>query len=339
MGESSRIFEFLAEQMADCDTQWSLGTFGAIAEFSRDPDEPVTLGRAERQVSAVTARGAIAIALQEEMRPVASESLTKSSWNQRVALCLPRERCAMHRRCVLTELGSDADALREQDRKAVLFDLGLDALQADFCVRIADADIAAALRAHVGRSVFQAGNPAMAIILRANPHRVFMSRLGRIEVYQPIPPMHGVSPEGPHTHVLPKLLQHRRTHPATEAIPAGWAPCAHVYPAHATKDGMGGTRTFDPARHDAFHRLLIEFGDPDLIRLKQRVIAAVAGAQAPPLSIAANRFARASIRVALRQLQAHPEPPPALAGWLAAYERAADADPDQDAFAEAHGDH
>ncbi len=47
--------------------------------------------------------------------------------------------------------------------------------------------------------------PAMAMILAANPHRVFLSRLGRIEVYQPIPPPSGKSPQGPHTHVLPQL--------------------------------------------------------------------------------------------------------------------------------------
>jgi hypothetical protein len=59
--------------------------------------------------------------------------------------------------------------------------------------------------------VFEPGNPAMGMILAANPHRVFISRLGRIEVYQPIPPPSGKSPEGPHTHVLPRLLKSGRT--------------------------------------------------------------------------------------------------------------------------------
>jgi hypothetical protein len=82
-----------------------------------------------------------------------------------------------------------------------------------------------------GRSVFEPGNPAMGVILAANPHRVFISRIGRIEVYQPIPPATGKSPDGPHTHVLPKLLRSKRSHPATEPIPDGWVPCAHFYPA------------------------------------------------------------------------------------------------------------
>ena len=85
----------------------------------------------------------------------------------------------------------------------------------------------------------------MEVILAANPHRVFLSRLGRIEVYQPIPPASGKSPDGPHTHVLPRLLKSGRTHPATEPIPDGWFPCAHLYPPHPARDGMGEARPFD----------------------------------------------------------------------------------------------
>ena len=87
--------------------------------------------------------------------------------------------------------------------------------------------------------LFEPGNPAMSLILRHSPHRVFVTRAGRVEVYQPIPAHGGVSPEGPHTHVLPKLLAHGRTHAATEPIPAGWVSCAHSYPAHPLRDGYG----------------------------------------------------------------------------------------------------
>ena len=33
------VVDLLHRQMADADTQWSLGAFGGIAEFSRDGDE------------------------------------------------------------------------------------------------------------------------------------------------------------------------------------------------------------------------------------------------------------------------------------------------------------
>ena len=135
--------DLLAAEMADHRTGWSLGTFGAIAEFTRDPDEPVTLSRSATSIAAVTARGGIRIEPQEAMRLFASESTTRESWNQRVAICLPEGRCATSRRTVLTPLGPDLDALREQDRDSPLFDLGLGALQVDLCVRVADSSPAA----------------------------------------------------------------------------------------------------------------------------------------------------------------------------------------------------
>ena len=229
----------LRRGMADPETQWSLGTFGAIAEFSRDAEEPALVSMAADTLSAVTDRGGIALRLDPAIRPFASEGLTKADWNQRVALCLPEHACAMNRRGVLTELGADSQALREEDRDSILFDLGLGALQADFCVRIDDAmsqHTCASMPA--GRSS-RLAIPAMGIILHANPHRVFVSRLGRIEVYQPIPPASGKSPDGPHTHVLPKLLKGGRTHPATEPVPPGFIPCAHLYPPHPARDGLG----------------------------------------------------------------------------------------------------
>ena len=146
------------------------------------------------------------------------------SWSHRVSLCLPEDRLRHEPARGADRTRPGHRALREQDRAAVLFDLGLDLLQVDACVLVADPDVAAELRAYAGRPVFEPGNPAMGVILAASPHRVFMSRLGRIEVFQPIPPPNGKSPEGPHTHVLPKLLRHRRTHAATEPIPTASCP-------------------------------------------------------------------------------------------------------------------
>jgi len=81
--------EFLAAQMADHEANWSLGTFGAIAEFMRGPDEPFALSRSGAAVAAVTARGGIRIEAREDMRLFASESTTRESWSHRVSLCLP----------------------------------------------------------------------------------------------------------------------------------------------------------------------------------------------------------------------------------------------------------
>jgi len=328
------LLDVLVEQLTDVETGWSIGTFGAIAEFSRDSGEATEIDIGDEAVSAVTTRGGLRIGVSRGLRPIAAETLTRQSWSQRVALCLREQVCTMNQRAVLTEIGPDEQSLRPQDRAAVLFDLGLGALQVDACVRSDDPTAVAALRAWQGRSLFDPGCGAMAVILAANPHRVFLSRLGRIEVFQPIPPPKGKSPQGPHTHVLPRLLRHRRTHAATEPVPQGWVPCAHFYPPHPARDDVGETRPFQDGRHVAFQALLDRYGDPDLLTVKRDVAAAVAAGREPSAVTASDRFARATVRIALRQLQALQPELPALAGWRSAHDRF-----DPDALDDSAGEH
>jgi len=293
--------EFLAAQIADPETQWSVGTFGALAEFMREPDEPAHIAALE----AVTQRGAIRLTPAADMQPFAFETTTRESWTGRIALCLPHERAAMSGRTVLTELGPDTKALRECDRDAILFDLGIGGGQVDCLIRVSDPDLIERLRRAVRRPVFAPDSDAMPAIVPASPHRVFVSRLGRIEVYQPIPPPDGQSPEGPHTHVLSDLLRHRRTHPATEPIPAGYVPCAYLYPAHPAQDMAGRPRPFDADRHARFQEMLRRYGDPETLAIKEQVISAVRqGTDPATLSLAKGRFTRTTVKVALRQIEA-----------------------------------
>jgi hypothetical protein len=316
------VLDFLTGQLADSETAWSVGSFGAIAEFMRNPDEPVKTGSGEKAISALTAKGGLRIVSHPELRPFASESLTTQSWSQRVALCLPEQVAAMNQRAELTELGPDNESVRDEDRSGILFDIGLGTTQVDACIRSNDPEVIAALRCHAGKSVFATDSGAMGVILHANPHRVFMSRLGRVEVFQPIPPAGGKSPDGPHTHVLPKLLAHHRTHAATEPVPVGWIPCAHLYPPHPARDGLGRNRPFQVNRHTIFQNLLSRYGDPASAALKRRVIYLVMAGHGPVgTGIDDDRLSRAAVRVTLRQLRASDTSSGALAAWLAAYER------------------
>lgn len=320
MATQSAAIDLLHAQIAEAGTQWSLGTFGGIAEFSRDRDESVVLTQSVTGAAAVTARGGIAIEISDGCRPFAFECITKTSWSQRVALCLPAGDCMMNRRTVLTELDLDRDALQPQHRGSSLFDLGLGVLQADLCVRIDDPDMATRLRRYCGRPVFDPANPAMGMLLEVNPHRVFISRIGRIEVYQPIPAASGKSPDGPHTHVLPKLLKSGRTHAATEPIPKGWVPCVHFYPSHPVSDRGG---LFDAASHDSFQRMIARFGLPECLAIKRRVVDAI-GSDEPPsnLAIALDRYGRTGVRIALRQLKAAGTASPMLRAWLSEFDSA-----------------
>ena len=322
MTTADPLMDLLASQLGDAEAGWSVGTFGAIAEFTREPGEALDLSVSGARIHAVTGKGGIGIASHSDLRLIASETPTTESWSHRVALCLPQSVCAMNKRMVLTELGPDRDSLLNRDRSAVLFDLGLGALQIDACIRVGDTDVVAALRRRTGQSVFAPDSDAMRIILAANPHRVFISRIGRAEVFQPIPPPGGRSPDGPHTHVLPKLLAHRRTHAATEPLPEGWIPCAHLYPAHPLRDQLGRKRAFRPDRQAAFAAALERYGLPELSAVKRTVVEAVTNGQGPEMvTLPSDRTARATIRVALRQLAAMQSHAPALALWLAAYDR------------------
>ncbi|GLS42058.1 DUF6925 family protein [Methylobacterium brachythecii] len=285
----------LRASLADPETGWSVGSFGAIAEFIRDADETVT-ELTDGRLGAYTSRGAIAFTPIPGLRPVAYETAINSGWNHAIALCLPEEACAMTRRTVVTELGPDKDAARDEDRDAILFDLGLDLLAIDACVRSADPETIACLRSGVGKPVFDHANPIGPRLVAMSPNRVFVGRAGRAEVFQPIPPADGKSPEGPHTHVMPKLLKSGRTHAATTPIPEGFVPFAAIHPAHPYKDALGQRIPFLQERVDAFQALLDRWGNADLVAAKRHVTEG-----GNPDEVGAGRHIQAARRVAENQ--------------------------------------
>lgn len=297
----------LQDHLSNWQSGWSMGTFGAIAEFHQDDgeapvvDEPATLTRA-------TQRGGIRLNRLADVIPVAYETLSpkRHRWSQAVALCLPQEAARRPGRSALTELGPDAEAIRDTDRDAVLFDMGLSLPQCDFCIRTADPELLAALRANVGRSLFDHDNTAMPAILSAHPHRVALTNIGRVEVYQKIggPDTGGVSPPGPHTHLLPKLLRSGRTHSANTPIPDGLSPLGSLHPGNPVIGPMGEERPFDQALQDDFQNLLRHYGVNGAFELKQRARRAIDGGQmATQFDLPDDRFARASLRLALRQIE------------------------------------
>ena len=339
MNNAALSQDWISEEIRNPETSWSVGTFGAIAEFSRDADEPAQVSCDASRSEVVTARGGIRIDGLAKVRAVAYETTNKNPdlWSHAIALCLPSDDCAMNRRNALTEISPDFAALREEDRSATLFDLGLGTLQVDVCIRTSDPQLLRALRAGAGKSPFEHGNPAMMAILRASPHRIFVTRVGRAEVYQAIPAADQKSPDGPHTHLLPKLLKAKRTHSAANPIPDGWAPCAHLYPANPAKDAMGHPKRFDMTLHERFQDRLRAFGDPALIALKEAVAAGVREGRDPAtLSGLHGRFATAAKRVALRQIQAIAGSSPHLKAWKVFHDHVAEETIEEDEQAQ-HG--
>ena len=225
----------------------------------------------------------------------------------------------MSARAVVTELGPDAEALREADRDAILFDLGIGALYCDVCVRTAEPRVLSLLRAAEGRSLLEMG--LFERLPQLSPTRVFLSRFGRVEVYAPIPHPEGRTPDGPHTHVIRALLKHRRTHSANMPVPECLVPCAEMFPASAIHDVHGRRQTFDLAKHEAFQRLLSEHGAPLCVKAKVETVAAIRAGGPPFDEPSYNRAQRLARRVALRQIAQTDGPSRSLAAWQEAFDR------------------
>ncbi|MGU3494283.1 DUF6925 family protein [Xanthobacteraceae bacterium A53D] len=228
-------------QARDVTTGWSLGVFGAVAEFVRIPDEPVRILRGETHLEVATGRGALRLVARDGVSIV--DYTTPSRLPERrlrgIALCLPQADARLNASAALRHLGPDAAAVRAEDLGGDLFDIGLGTPTLDALIRTTDAALVATLKAAEGENLF-ARPDLLGAILAAAPHRVFLSALGRIEVFQPIPPPDGRSPDGPHTHLLPKLLAHKLGHAANLPIPEGFSVCFSLHPAGPPMEGHEG---------------------------------------------------------------------------------------------------
>lgn len=265
------IESLLAAHLANPTSSWSVGEFGVLAEFHHAgpgvaPHGPLT---------ASTNGGAIRIRPHPEIRVLAYETPSPNPrlWNHGIALCLPDLEYMMDGRLGLTDLGPDRDAIFEGARNDLLFDLGLGRRVVNFCVRTSDAALIRRLRAKEGRVVYD-DQALTADIIAAAPTRVAVSRLARIEVVNPIPAPGGVSPPGPHTHLMPGLARLGRAHDANIPVPQGFLPCLTLYPAHPARDSEGRERPFDARMHADYQNLLEHYGDPEYVAAKR--------ADAPP---------------------------------------------------------
>jgi hypothetical protein len=258
--------DILRSYLADCASSFAIGVPAAVAEFMRGPDEPCEVSA--DGLTVVTPRGGIRVTPRGELRPFACErpSRRPDRWLQSLAFCLPDAAAAVGGRQVLSALGPDAAALAQADRAAELFDLGIGAPHVAFCVRTPDPALADRLHAHCGRALAEWPGALLAALAAADPHRVVLSALGRIEVTAPIP--RARTPLGPHTHLFPDKLG--AAEEPELAPPDGWRCGLRLYPPHPQTDLAGDPIPFDRARHAAFQALLARWGEPAYQAAKAR---------------------------------------------------------------------
>lgn len=298
------IPEFLQQLASHADVTWSIATFGAIAEFSYTDNEQTDVHFGENSVTIVSPRGALRFQVPPAAVIVAYEGLSKSPrlWSQGISVCLPEADAVFKSETSLKELGYDTDAVREQNKGDILFDIGLGAPHMQACIRTSDQDLISLLRKHTGTPPFGDDTTALHEILHKSPDRVFLSRLGRIEVATPIAHEGGETALGPHTHVLPELLAHGRTHAANVPIPDGVLPCLNVFPPNPARDDRGDARPFSSEDHALFQGVLLDHGEEAANRIKHQVNEHLSEGNEPSVMRKnLKRVERTALRVALRQ--------------------------------------
>ncbi len=302
MSDIAKIKAVLKQHLNQASSGFSIGSFGAIAEFHRSSEEPIIIDNTG-QLTMMTKRGAIQLKIPDNTYPIAYEAISKNKqrWQQGLAFCLPKAEAGMSRRKGLTELGADKEAIDNTQAEAILFDMGIDAYNIDFCIRTKEKELIKLLRQFEGVPYEKLSDTLKTKIIKASPCRVVQSKLGRIEIYQVIG--QEKTPQGPHTHLLPKLFSKKRTHSANTPIPENFAPCLTLHPGNPLVDHFGQSIPFHVSLYNQFEELLNQWGLAECNKLKKALSQAVlSGSSIVDFPKPLSREARATLRVTLRQM-------------------------------------
>lgn len=223
---------FVAELLEAGVGAWTVGVLGAVVEYCAGPGDAV-VSRDGTVVTAVSEGGALQVAVDPEVAAFALSPVTADEPVVALVLAAPVATLAPVHDAV-RRLGPDREALRDADRGVALFDLGLGRPGHRFCLRTADPELAGILadldRRAAGWPELLGPAGALLVDPARSPHRVVGTAHSRAEVFGPIPPPGGVSPDGPHTHLLAGELELGRDLPSGLELPPGWAPVATFHP-------------------------------------------------------------------------------------------------------------
>jgi len=198
----------------------------------------------------------------------------------------------------------DRFAIRPADRDAWLFDLGVGAGCIRMCIRTGDPYTAAIVMAARGTHLLQQPS-VIAAILETQPHRVLLSPVARLEVFGPIPAPHQRSPDGPHTHLMPRLVAVNRPHSANDPFPRGCQSGLTIHPGDAWRSRAGRGSEYDAAADRTFQALRDRFGVSTEVSAVRKVVASVQAGEDPGNGAWPDfRRGRIAARVALRRLVA-----------------------------------
>jgi len=315
MSDISKIKAVLEQHLNLASSGFSIGSLGAIAEFHRSSEEAIITDNTE-QLTLITEQGAIQLKIPDNTYPIAYEAISKNKqhWQQGLAFCLPKAEAGMSRRKGLTELSADKEAIDSTQTESILFDMGIDAYNIDFCIRVQDQELINLLRQFEGVPYEKLSDKLKTEIIKVSPCRVVMSKLGRIEIYQLIG--QEKTPQGPHTHLLPKLFSKKMTHSANTPIPENFVPCLTLHPGNPLVDHFGQSIPFNLSLYNQFEELLNQWGLAECNQLKKSLSQAVlSGSNVVDFPKPISREARATLRVTLRQMAQQEKFAAQIAPW------------------------
>ncbi len=304
----------LEKFLRDSATSWSVGTFGAMAEFFHDAQTKVN--STSDILSAHNSLGTIQIDTNKALRLIPYEGLSKleGAWTQGVLVCMPIELATMENRTGLYELSS-------KNTSAQIFDLGLGVEHLDVCIQTDNSNLISVLRSHIGSNIFEPKLRLVEAIQAVSPTRIFRSKAASIHVYSAIPATGDETPLGPHTHLSEKLLSHNQTQAATVPVPDNWVPVLAFFPPNPIRDRTGTVREFDMQAFIQFQDFLEQFGPDPLFQIKSKFIQAMKTNMGPnDYLIPKSKAERTVLRVAIRQRHHSHGPSVLLDKWKAAYE-------------------
>lgn len=294
-------FQLLSQLAASPDHGWSVGSFGAVGEFVRDPEETAHIHQTDDLFEIATERGAMRLTATENLTPIAWESLSSDgeTWGQHFDVCVPQP---ITENRVLRDLGLDHDAIRPQDKCHRLFDLGVSCGAITMAVRTNDAAFIRTLEKHVGGTTLEIHEIYLET-LRAQPHRVLLSPAARIEVFQHIPAADGKSPSGPHTHLISHIAPKYRPHNANSPVPDGMQSAISVHMASPWRDLMGQRHLYRLDKDQIFAPYLRDYelsSDKEIAATLRQAIHK--GVQPSEFSWPSTRRGRTKARITLRRM-------------------------------------
>lgn len=228
--ETGEIRSFVANSLQEGLGTWVAGVVGAVGEFTTAPGQRTHVDLQGEFVVANTPGARLKFHIDDHVRALTFDPKETQAENMRVVLAVKRERGRPDDVDALTPLGNDVGAIESTDRDASLFDLGLGRKEARFCVRVKPGRARDVLTSTSGTS-FPDSLPQIGhVLLKESPTRVIETALGRIEIQTPIPAPNGISPLGPHTHLLPDHIASSRAMPVGMDLPRAYLPGAMFYP-------------------------------------------------------------------------------------------------------------